>query len=75
MSYSVHNLHSVSESIGVRTLSDIARQPDMRALFRLTIKRSDINLRDSVATLCHARLGGTQLEVVYWGLFKHKPLT
>jgi hypothetical protein len=75
MSYSVHQLYTVAESMGVRPLNDVARQPDMRALFRLTIKRRDMRLRDSVATLCHARLGGTMLEVVYWGLFKHKPLT
>ena len=75
MSYSIHQLYSVAESMDVRTLSDIARQPDMRALFRLTIKRRTMGLRDSVATLCHSRLGGTMLEVVYWRLFKHKPLT
>ena len=57
------------------SLPDIAKQPGVKALYRLTIHYARTKARHSVATLRHATLDDLRLEVVYARLFKHKPLT
>jgi len=67
-------LRRIGWSMDLIDLRQLARQPGVRALYRVTAHYHDMRARNSVATL--RRSGATEavMEVVYQGWFQHKPL-
>jgi hypothetical protein len=69
-----YTLREVARAAGLKTVQQIAQQPGMKAVYRITVRYKDGRKRSSVATLRHSLGEDIVLEVVYQGLFKHKPL-
>ncbi len=65
-------LRGIGEQVGVSPLAQIAREPGMKATYRLTIRYHDRRSSDSVATLRWSN--EAVLSVVYRGLFGHRPV-
>jgi hypothetical protein len=68
-------LRDIAHQTGLQSLVEIARQPGMKAVYRIIVRYADRQTHNSVATLRHVILETPVLEVVYQGLFDHKPLT
>jgi hypothetical protein len=67
-------LRSTAEQAGLPALREVAKQPVVIAAYRLTIRYHDRRAADSVATLRRFGKGEVIVEVVYRGLFNHKPM-
>jgi hypothetical protein len=67
-------LRAIGEQCGLPPTRQVAAGPGVRAAYRLTIRYHDRRAVDSVATLRRNRADDAVLEVVYRGLFNHKPL-
>lgn len=67
-------LHAVANRLGLMSVKQLATRPGMKALYRVTIYYADGYARNSVGTLRRAVLDDGLLDVVYEGLFHHKPL-
>ncbi|MCB9453455.1 MAG: hypothetical protein H6672_18650 [Anaerolineaceae bacterium] len=75
MDYQAYLLRVIADELGLKQAEDIARQPGMRAVYRLTIRYHDNRSFDSVATLSRYVTDLPRLEIAYQELFNHKPLT
>jgi hypothetical protein len=73
--HSIHALREIAEQTGLKPLSQIAGQPGVQAVYRVTVCYGDGRAPDSVATLVQQRATDPELAVVYQGLFDHRPLT
>lgn len=67
-------LREIANQAELPTVKRIARQPGMKAVYRITIHYADVSTRHSVATLHRALVETPFLEVVYAGLFNRQPL-
>jgi hypothetical protein len=74
MDYQAYLLRVIADELGLKPAEEIARQPGMRAVYRLTIRYHDSRSYDSVATVSRYVTNSPQLEITYRGLFDHKPL-
>lgn len=68
-------LYGVRERTRVTPIRELAKQPGIRAIYRLTMYYADGRSHNAVATLTY-RAHETQhrLDVVYEGLFNHAPI-
>ncbi|HEX2906140.1 MAG TPA: hypothetical protein VHO69_04725 [Phototrophicaceae bacterium] len=75
MEYQAYLLRSIADQIKLASLSQVALQPGISSVYRLTIRYHDRRAHDSVGTAW--RFGKTQpvLEMVYRELFNHKAMT
>lgn len=73
MEYHAHLLRSIGDQMKLPPLDQIAHQPGISAAYRLTVRYHDRRAVDSVATLRRWR-DRAALEIVYLGLFDHRPL-
>ncbi|MBZ0283020.1 MAG: hypothetical protein K8L97_19945 [Anaerolineae bacterium] len=73
--YQAFTLRTINDQMGLKPLNQIALQPGVRAVYRLTVRYHDRRARDSAATMLRNGPDGASLEVVYRGLFEHKPVT
>lgn len=67
-------LREIAERAELPSVKGIARQPGLKAVYRVTIRHAQGEARNSVATLWRALQKLPQLEVVYAGLFHSRPL-
>lgn len=74
MEYLASMLRTIGEQVGVLSVGKVALQPGVKSVYRLTVRYHDRRAYDSVATLIQKGASGAALEVVYRGLFGHKPL-
>jgi hypothetical protein len=74
MEYLASMLRTIAEQVDVLPVSKVALQPGVKSVYRLTVRYHDRRAYDSVATLIQKGASGAALEVVYRGLFHHKPL-
>jgi hypothetical protein len=65
-------LRTIGEQVGAKAMQQLAHEPGVKALYRLTIRYHDRRAADSVATLRWTN--EATLGVVYRGLFAHKPV-
>lgn len=67
-------LRAIIEELGVPELKEIARQPGVSAVYRLTVFHHDGRARDTVSTLVHRPTQPNRLETVVRLMFDGKPL-
>lgn len=70
-----YTLRAIAEYLGLEPLKRIARQPGVRAVYRVTIYHHDRRALDSVATLRRDGANQSVLSLVYEGMFHSRPLT
>jgi hypothetical protein len=75
MDYLASMLKTMADQVGLMPLNKVALQPGIKSSYRLTVRYHDLRAYDSVATLTQRSADGATLEVVYRGLFRHKPVT
>jgi hypothetical protein len=68
-------LRAIADQMGQPTTTQIAKTPGVSAVYRLTVRYHDRRASDSVATLRRIGKNDALLEIVYRGLFNHKPVT
>jgi hypothetical protein len=69
-----YTLREIADQTGLSPLKHIARQPGLKAAYRVTVRYPDRRAHNSVATLRYSSVESIGLEVVYQQLFRHKPL-
>jgi hypothetical protein len=69
-----YTLRAIAEYLGLDPLKRIARQPTVRAVYRVTIYHHDRRALDSVATLKREGQNQATLSLAYEGVFHLKPL-
>ncbi len=74
MDYQVSLLRAIADQMRLAPVKTLALQPGVRAVFRLTVRYHDRRARDSIGTLRHLGRDEVKLEMIYRGLFEHKPL-
>jgi hypothetical protein len=74
MEYLASMLRTIAEQADVSPVGKVVFQPGVKSVYRLTVRYHDRRAYDSVATLIHKGPGDAVLEVVYRGLFGHRPL-
>jgi hypothetical protein len=67
-------LRAIADQMKVPTTRQLAQSPGVSAIYRLTVRYHDRRAADSVATLRRIGKGEAKLEIVYRGLFNHKPV-
>lgn len=67
-------LRAIADQMGLPSTRQIAQSPGVSAVYRLTVRYHDRRAADSVATLRRFGQGEARLEIVYRGLFNHKPV-
>lgn len=67
-------LRAIIDDLQVPDLKDIARQPGVSGVYRLTVFHHDGRARDTVSTLIHRPSSGNRLETVVRLMFGGKPL-
>jgi hypothetical protein len=67
-------LTGIIDQMKLTSLTKLALQPGVRAVYRLTIRYHDRRAIDSVATVVRTSANGATLEVVFRGRFEQKPL-
>ncbi len=75
MDYQASPLRAIADQMRLEPVKTLALRPGTRAVFRLTVRYHDRRARDSVGTLRHLGRDEVKLEMVYRGLFDHKPLS
>ena len=68
-------LRSVADQLGLPPVSEVARIPGVREVYRFTVHYYDGRACNSVATLGVSPTGGIQLENVYQRALLNKPLS
>ena len=68
-------LRSVADQLGLPPVSEVARTPGVREVYRFTVHYYDGRACNSVATLTVSPTGGIRLENVYQRALLSKPLT
>ncbi|MEO8611120.1 MAG: hypothetical protein ABI690_24705 [Chloroflexota bacterium] len=68
-------LRAIADQMGLPSTGQIAKTPGVSAVYRLTVRYHDRRAADSVATLRRIGKSDALLEIVYRGLFNHKPVT
>ncbi len=74
MEYQAYLLRSIGDQIQLTPLQAIALQPGISGVYRLTARYHDRRAYDSVGTLRRFGRERPTLEMVYRGLFDHKPV-
>lgn len=74
MEYLASLLTNIVDQMKLQSLTKLALQPGVRAVYRLTIRYHDRRAIDSVATVVRTSANGAMLEVVFRGRFEQKPL-
>ena len=74
MEYLASLLTGIVDQMNLPSLTKLALQPGVRAVYRLTIRYHDRRAIDSVATVIRTSANGATLEVVFRGRFEQKPL-
>ena len=74
MEYLASLLTNIVDQMKLQSLTKLALQPGVRAVYRLTIRYHDRRAIDSVATVVRTSANGASLEVVFRGRFEQKPL-
>jgi len=67
-------LRAIADQMGLPSTGKITQTPGVSAVYRLTVRYHDRRAADSVATLRRMGKGEAKLEIVYRGLFNHKPV-
>lgn len=67
-------LRNIAGRIGLTPLKDIAAQPTVKAVFRVTVYHPETEITDAVSTLV-AMAKTIKLSTVYAGRLDHQPLT
>jgi hypothetical protein len=67
-------LRAISDALRLEPVSQIARQPGTKAVYRITVNYYDGRASNSVATL-HCAAERIELQVAYQRAFSAKPLT
>lgn len=67
-------LRAVADSLGLKSVAEIARQPGVQAVYRVTVQYFDGRASNSVATLRRVQVGGAVCEVAYQRALHQKPL-
>ena len=67
-------LREIAERIGLGSVKQIAAQPGIRTVYRITLYYPDRRASDTVATLIQLSLTDVVLQVVYLGYFDNNPL-
>lgn len=74
MEYQAFLLRSIGDQMKLTPLQKVALLPGISAVYRLTVRYHDRRAHDSVATLRRFGRERPALEIVYRGLFEHRPL-
>lgn len=74
MSLFVPPIYGLADRMNLTPLMQLAARPDVIDVYRVIVYSMDQKVRNSVATLYHQTRQKHHLEVVYEGLFEHKPL-
>jgi len=74
MSLFVPPIYGLADRMNITTLNRLAARPDVIDVYRVTVYSMNQKVRNSVATLYHQTRQVYRLEIVYEGLFDHKPL-
>jgi hypothetical protein len=74
LDYRAAALRDIIDRVGLSHLKDWRKRPGLQAAYRLTVLYVEGQARNSVATLQTPMQGECILEVVYEGLFQHKPI-
>ena len=67
-------LRAIADQMSLSSTRKLAQSPGVSAVYRLTVRYHDRRAADSVATLVRVGKSGATLEIVYRGLFNHKPM-
>ena len=67
-------LRAVAERMGLSSVREDLKAPDVLGIYRLTIYYHDRRALDSCATLIDRRSEGAQLSICYRGLFNQTPI-
>jgi hypothetical protein len=67
-------MRGIAEQAGIPTMKEIAKQPIVSAAYRITVRYHNRRAADSVATIQRSGRDVVTLDVVYRGLFGHKPV-
>ena len=70
----VHILRRIAEQVGCLPIRQIAVQPGIQAVYRVTVYYPDMQASDTVATLVSSNINGILLETIYRERFDNKPL-
>lgn len=70
----VYVLHDIADRCGLKSVRAIAREPGVRAVYRVTVNHADRQTADVVATLRQEGAPQARLAVVYPGRFGNRPL-
>lgn len=74
MRYHAAPLRAVAEFVGLPEIAKIALEPGVKSVYRVTVNHPDGDGRNSVATVRNALIDNMKMEIVYQGLFDHKPI-
>lgn len=69
-----HILRGIAEQLSCLRVKDVAANPGVQAVYRVTIHYPDMRASDTVATLVYTSARKADLETCYRGHFNHKPL-
>jgi hypothetical protein len=67
-------LRAIADQMSLPSTRKLAQSPGVSAVYRLTVRYHDRRAADSVATLMRVGKSEAKLEIVYRGLFNHKPV-
>lgn len=67
-------LRAIADQMSLPNTRKLAQSPGVSAVYRLTVRYHDRRAADSVATLMRVGKSEAKLEMVYRGLFNHKPM-
>jgi hypothetical protein len=67
-------LRAIADQMSLPNTRRIAQSPGVSAVYRLTVRYHDRRAADSVATLLRVGKNEAKLEILYRGLFNHKPV-
>ncbi len=74
MEYQAYLLRSIGDQMQLTPMQAIALRPGIGSVYRLTARYHDRRAHDSVGTLRRFGRERPTLEMVYRGLFDHKPV-
>jgi hypothetical protein len=68
-------LRGIADSLGLKPVTEIARQPGVREVYRVTVQYFDGRASNSVATLRSTQVGGAVCEVAYQRALNRRPIS